>query len=151
MSKTSHILYTPKKEVSNKKMSPPKNKTVLQERFNRWDNKQNNSPPTPLSSHMQLGKHKAASSEDEVDKHVWQLWTPEAYHVQVDLVASHRLMSPVLYAILSTLQLPPAVYMVKKTHYFAHCWEGLKGPPAKLVTIDNSRFEQSCWFTDAIR
>ena|ERR1700761_736963 len=63
-------VYNPKKEITEKTTSPPKNKTVLQGRFKKKQRKPSSSLPLSSSSQLQIGKHKAASSEDEVDKEV---------------------------------------------------------------------------------
>ena len=63
-------MYNPsKKEIEN----PPslrKKKTDLQHKFNRKDRKRNTTPPTASTSQVQLGKRKANSSDNEVEKQV---------------------------------------------------------------------------------
>ena len=63
-------MYNPKNKDTDKPSSPRKKKTDLQQKFNRKDHKQNITPPKPSTSQVQLGKHKAASSDDEVEKKV---------------------------------------------------------------------------------
>ena len=63
-------MYNPENKDTEKPSSPCKKKNDLQQKFNRKDRKQNTTLPKPSTSQVQLGKRKAASSDDEVEKQV---------------------------------------------------------------------------------
>ena len=63
-------IFTPKPKSTEKPSPADVKKTKLQEKFgNRGRNRQA-SPPSPSSSQVKIGKRKAQSSEEEVDKDV---------------------------------------------------------------------------------
>ena len=63
-------IFTPKPKPTEKPSPAEVKKTKLQEKFNNRGHNRQASLPSPSSSQVKIGKWKAQSSEDEVDKDV---------------------------------------------------------------------------------